>query len=917
MFCLGLTPQVFQDSRSQRSTERWELSVKVRRVAAVKIVALPQHLWSQISQYHEVADSLAVMQSTRCLHEAFQSDAVWQNHSVASGVSRFVTIADVPFALHQASKANLASLVNWRMLLQLNIRANCKSAVWVRLSRMDLKLPLSSRSQDNVRLFMGELARVVQIAGGLVRLRALQWGGRPGRLLPKKFPLAGSCVMLEWASPNPQAWPLPPNSQLIYEGGTAILPARPQVAPLFRALRSCIGIESEDSQRVVMLRIVTTLVPKELWVQVNVDTTVGQLCADLAALLKRESLHLASSSQQVHIRFTDAESVHALHSPEVVLRSIFWAESETVIAQLAHQEQQDQLLVRVWRARAFPKQEGEEQELSCDFSDASAGWRRQVSDPLPGRPTTVEGQLPSDPLASSGWARQATEPSPESGGDSWLGGILDHCSPPQTPLHLPGMSILSSAAPTTPASSAHRMAVPPVHPGDIAVDYDDDPAAAGGGEALRQVLPTDCVGSVSAGNSWEWVLPHYAPRLLPQTAGTRQFEFHPTMPEIMLIGDKKGGANVVDIDTEEAHPALQVASCPLLGLVWMQHHPQVAVCGAAQSGQVVFMKYNPQARASEPALHSPHHVEEFPKLSSLSANCTDDFLLASGVSPNIAIYDVHTGAVLQRANGVHEHFINISRFCHTSPHIFATASFDHTCKVWDLRTPLRHDRPVKILRTGGRNVMCVFSPDDKHLLCSGVDTRIVQFEVPSWRQSPDNFPLREPVERERFRRSTYMADGRHFVTAATDESHMHVMSTSGQKIGVVDFRGMIRNRPASFESDRIFPPVPSNNPYSIGSLQMSALWDRRPSFPRGSLRPGLLNHAYGAAQRAAALQSENIVRGAIQIDDGERPQGQPRCNHEFVQSLRTHPKVVHRIGALVALTQSDSAYVAILDLACR
>ena len=95
-----------------------------------------------------------------------------------------------------------------------------------------------------------------------------------------------------------------------------------------------------------------------------------------------------------------------------------------------------------------------------------------------------------------------------------------------------------------------------------------------------------------------------------------------------------------------------------------------------------------------------------------------------------------------RGIGVHSHLINISRFAHGAPHIFATASLDHTCKVWvyvmlyhintymytylciylyiyiyiyiyithtckvwDLRTKLTRERPVSILRTRGPNVM--------------------------------------------------------------------------------------------------------------------------------------------------------------------------------------------------------------------
>jgi len=303
---------------------------------------------------------------------------------------------------------------------------------------------------------------------------------------------------------------------------------------------------------------------------------------------------------------------------------------------------------------------------------------------------------------------------------------------------------------------------------------------------------------------------------------------------------------------------------------------------------------------SEPTLQHNHRVEEFPKLSSLSANCTDDFLLASGISPNIAVYDVQTGAVLQRACGVHEHFINISRFCHTSPHIFATASFDNSCKVWDLRRPIRHDQPVKVLNTGGRNVMCVFSPDDKHLLCSGVDTRLVQYEVPSWRRTPETFPLRAPEDRERYRRSTYLADGKHFVTAATEESHMHLLATTGEKLGVIDFRGVVQNWAGGIARPPTSPSQPRASFLSASSASSIGL-------SSGGLRFG---------REHALKQRGYVTRGAIQIDDGDRPQGQV-VNHEFVQSVRAHPQAVNRIGALLSLTQKDSAYVAIVDLASR
>jgi WD40 repeat protein len=184
-------------------------------------------------------------------------------------------------------------------------------------------------------------------------------------------------------------------------------------------------------------------------------------------------------------------------------------------------------------------------------------------------------------------------------------------------------------------------------------------------------------------------------------------------------------------------------------------------------------------------------IKSFPQLSSLTANCTDDFLLASGFTNSVAIYDVQTGKELHEIQSAHAHFINISRFANNSPHIFATASFDHTCKVWDLRRPMRADSALQTLHTGGLNVMCSFSPDDRHLLCSGVDTRLSQFEIPSFNHVPKQFCIREPRHQSRYRRSAYFADGKRFITAATDESHARIMSTSGHSVGIIDFNGFM------------------------------------------------------------------------------------------------------------------------------
>jgi hypothetical protein len=383
----------------------------------------------------------------------------------------------------------------------------------------------------------------------------------------------------------------------------------------------------------------------------------------------------------------------------------------------------------------------------------------------------------------------------------------------------------------------------------------------------------------------------------------------------------------------------------------MRHHPQVAICGMSEWGEIMFLRYNLSAHYSEPALQRSHMVKEFPKLSSLSANCSDDFLLASGFSTSIAVYDVQTGKVLHRAAGIHEHFINISRFCHNSPHIFATASFDHTCKVWDLRQPLTHDRPLKTLNTGGLNVMCTFSPDDKHVLCSGVDTRLVQFDVPSWRQSPEQWPLREPMHRERYRRSIYLASSKHFVTAATEESHLHLMSVDGKKHGVVDFRGVARAQELSGSGGTAFEPPFTGMLGSMGAQaaatslgvpslryrvpRLAAYLENRLLFGLAVPRPSIMSVPQQAStsplvgcgsqlqaqhQQAAPKAKGKKAKGdedIVELDDADPNGGSTRKNHEFVQSIRAHPALGSRVGVLLSKTQGEQSYVALVDLDMR
>jgi WD40 repeat protein len=377
------------------------------------------------------------------------------------------------------------------------------------------------------------------------------------------------------------------------------------------------------------------------------------------------------------------------------------------------------------------------------------------------------------------------------------------------------------------------------------------------------------------------LMPHYPPQMITNTQQTRQFEFHPCLPHIVLVGDTRGGVNIVQTDNENVRPRVMVDHTPVIALSWMHHNPHTAVCGTADAGNINFLRYDSEADSQEVALQQVLKIESFPRLSSLSVNCTDDFLLASGSTHDVSVYDIQSGKVVQRAFGVHNHSINVSRFAHNSPHVFATASFDNTCKVWDIRQPMHGNSATKVLHTGGPNVMCAFSPGDKYLLCSGIDTHIVQYDLPTFSVTHKSFPLRPEAHQSRYRRSMYFASGRHFLTSATHESHIRIMSASGLNLGVIDFQGALRN----------VSQQGGDAPIHTG-LQQRPTKQGRPSW--------FFQRSMGREEPLSVLwDSSLLMRGDVRLDG--------RASSEYVQSVRTHPIVENCAGVLISSHDPEAA----------
>lgn len=356
-------------------------------------------------------------------------------------------------------------------------------------------------------------------------------------------------------------------------------------------------------------------------------------------------------------------------------------------------------------------------------------------------------------------------------------------------------------------------------------------------------------------------LPH-SRRLILSSNGTRQFEFHPQRADTVLAGRKDGVVAIINHEEDSTTHTLEVDSYPILGLSWLHTNPQWAFCGVSQPGTTCLVNYDER----RPGHMESVRLEPFAHLSSLSVNCTDEYFMTSGFCVDLGLYDLVTGRRLNTFQGMHQNFINILRFSHRSPHLFATASFDHSCKVWDLRQPLQLARPVKLFTTESLNVMCTFSPDDKHILCSGVDSCLQQFSLASTDDGTGTkYPLPNTHCATNYRRAMYLTSGGLVATAATNESLLRICSAAHphQHLGHVDFKGSLVSR-------RHFAEVS------------------------------------GRSMRSQA----SLAAGLVGRHSGQSPE-----TEEYVQSLRCHPLDPDSLGVLLSTSDAQpESYIAMLQL---
>ncbi|KAL8433130.1 hypothetical protein ACSSS7_004107 [Eimeria intestinalis] len=518
------------------------------------------------------------------------------------------------------------------------------------------------------------------------------------------------------------------------------------------------------------------------------------------------------------------------------------------------------------------------------------------------------------------------------------------------------------------------------------------------------------------------------PRIVQASFNSRQFEFHPQRPNVMLTGNNDGRVRLLDWERDVVLGTKLVDSHPILGLSWLNHHPEVFVCAAGVSGIPYVVRWReqddflassvkgdchrqapPTSTSAVPAVQaqtsvsllqrqprdlqgaSPedqytwdredildtstisaaltwfrsygrggrmirggraplrivHQYSAHEELSSVAVNSTDDYLLVSGRSPDLTIHDVATGARLGTLRGLHAGSINGVRFAHKSPHLFVTASFDQTCRLWDLRQKISGHQPLLNVETGSLSVMCCFDNSDEWLLCSGVDAALRQVCLRSSAVFPESFAI-PPVNAEtNFRRAVYLQGGKEFITAGTEEAFFRVFSRCGRDLGVVGLEGMLHPL-ARLRPPRGLLPVPlpllpcdlMNLHVFLRShvvLGLSAVGDAAMATAAGVSRSSVASALRIALRHLGTRPAEFVgnaealvrlrqavgslrvglslpppLRGPSPADLLQEDAGQSAAAgsivEEYVQSLRAHPQERKLVGALLAAKdQADTA----------